>query len=112
MRVKSEILQRLLGTGNEASQRSERFGERSINKRHAVFHSELFRRPAPMLATCQRGMRFINKNARAMRFRNSKQFRQVPKIAVHRIDTLYNHKLAPPFLTAQRGIKRGCVIML
>src|SRR4029450_1893122 len=34
------------------------------------------------------------------------------EIAVHRINAFHNHELAAPFLTAQRGIKRGCVVML
>src|SRR4029453_7095793 len=111
MRVKAEILQRLPGAGNETSQRSEGLGERPINERDALFHSKLLSRPTTVLATCQHGMRFVDEHACAVRLCDGKQFRQVAEIAVHRINALNNHKLAAPFLTTPRRIKRGCAIM-
>src|SRR5215471_8381780 len=67
MRVETQILQRLLRTGYEPSERAESFGEGPINKRDAIFHPEVLRRPAAMLAASQHRVCFINKNARAVR---------------------------------------------
>ncbi len=72
MRVEAEILQRLLGTGNETSQCSEGLGERPINERDALFHPKLLSRSTTVLATCQHGMRFIDERARAVRFCDGK----------------------------------------
>src|SRR5437667_6057637 len=72
MRIETQILQCLLRTRDKASQRSERFGECSINERDAIFDAKLLSRTTAMVAACQHGVRFVNENTCAMRLRDSK----------------------------------------
>src|SRR5215216_2886400 len=112
MRVEAQILQRLSGTGNEASERAERLRERAVNKRDALFHGELLSRSTAMLATCQHRVCLINENAGVMRFCYSQQVSQISEIAVHGVNALNDHKLTSAFLTAQSGVKRRGIIVL
>jgi hypothetical protein len=70
MRIKAQILQRLLRTGNEASQRAESFGKCAINERNPVLHLKFLSRATTMFATSQHRVGLVNKNARAMGFRD------------------------------------------
>src|SRR6266496_1162605 len=74
MRVKTQILQRLPRTGDKASERAESFRERPVDEWDAFFYTKMLGRPTAMLATCQRRVRFINENARAVRLCYAKQF--------------------------------------
>src|SRR5215831_554808 len=112
MRVETQILQCLLRARDKAAQRAERFGERSVDKRDTIFHAEVLGCSSTIFAAAQYGVRFVNENAGVMRLRDSNQFRQISEVAVHGVNTLDNHELAPRFLTAQRGIKRCRIIML
>ena len=48
------------------------FGHTICAERNAIFHTKFLSCPTTMFAACQHGMRFINKNARAMRLCDSK----------------------------------------
>ena len=63
MRVETQILQRLFGTGNKTSERTERLRKRPVNERDALFHAELLSRSTAMLTARQHRVRFINENA-------------------------------------------------
>ena len=71
MRIKAEILQRLLRTGDKPAQRAERLGKCSVDERRAIFDAEFFGRAAPVFATAKNGVRFIDEDARAVRLRES-----------------------------------------
>src|SRR5437870_10547918 len=83
MRIETQVLQRLFRARHKTSQRAERFRERSIKERDAIFYAKPLSRSTAMLAACQHGVRFVNENARTMRLRYSKQFLQIAKIAIH-----------------------------
>ena len=72
MRVETQILQCLLRARDKAAQRAERFGERSIDERNAIFHAEVLGRSSTMFAAAEHGMRFVNENTGTMRFRDGK----------------------------------------
>ena len=66
MRIETQILQRFLRTGDEASERSESFGERAIDEWNAIFHTKLLSRAATMFTTSQHGVGFVNEDTRAV----------------------------------------------
>src|ERR1043166_2009615 len=72
MRVETQILQRLLRARDKATQRPERFGERSIHEWNAIFHATVLSRPSAAFAAAKHGVRFINENTGTVRFRNGK----------------------------------------
>ena len=72
----------------------------------------MFRRAATMFATGQNGMRFVDENARAVRFGDVNQFLKFTKIAVHRIDAFDDNKLTLSLLALQRRIERTGIVML
>jgi hypothetical protein len=56
--------------------------------------AEFFRGPAPVLTTGQNGVRFIDKNARAMRLGYGDELGQVSEIAIHGINTFEHDELS------------------
>src|SRR6266576_4327429 len=73
MRVETQVLQCLLRTSNKASERAESFGERPIDEWDAFFYTKMLSGSTTMFAACQCRVRFINKNARAVRLCYGKQ---------------------------------------
>src|SRR3954452_15685637 len=68
MRVETQILQRLFRTGDESSQSSKCIGECSVKERDTIFHAKLLGGPTPMFAARKHRVRFIDENARTVRF--------------------------------------------
>ena len=58
-----------------------------------------------MLAAAEDRMSFIDKNARAMRVRDIEHLLQISEVAVHRINALHYHELAPAFLPSQCSVQ-------
>src|SRR5437868_1124103 len=112
MRVKAQILQRLSRTGNKTSERAERFRERAVNKRDLLFYPELLSRSTAIVTARKHRVGFVNENARVVRLCHSQQFPQIPEVAIHRVNALDDHELAPPFLTAQRCVQRRGIVVL
>src|SRR6266566_8195707 len=68
MRIKAQILQRLLRTCDKSSQSAKGFRKCAINERNPVLHVKFLSRATTMFATSQHGVGLVNKNARSMGF--------------------------------------------
>src|ERR1700738_4813990 len=112
MRVKSQVLQRLLRTGEKSAQCSERFRKRAIDNRNPVLDLKFLRSATPVLTARQHRVRFVNKCAGTMRLGDVEQLRQISKVAVHRINPLDHNEFSARLLAAKPSIKRGRIIVL
>src|SRR5260370_29375902 len=70
MRVKTQILKRLLRTGDETAQRSERFRKRAVHERKPVFNAEVLSSSPTVRTAREHRMRFVNEDARAVSIRH------------------------------------------
>src|SRR5438552_3641224 len=57
-------------------------------------------------------MRFVDKNARAVRVRDVDQLLQVAEIAVHRINPFHDDEVTPALFPAQCFVERHRIVML
>ena len=57
-------------------------------------------------------MRFVNENARPMRFRDISQLAQFSEVAVHRINSFHDYKLAASTFAGQSGVERRRIVVL
>src|SRR6516162_904473 len=112
MRIKAEILQRLLRTGDKPAQRAERFGKCSVDERRAIFDTKFFGRAATVFATAKNGVRFIDEDACAVRLSHIRQLNQFSKIAVHRINSFDDDELAAAAFATQGGVERSRIVVL
>src|SRR5438270_13609849 len=71
VRVETQILQRLSGTGNKAPERAERLRECAANERYALFYPKLLSRSTAMLTARHHEVRFITEDADAVRLCHS-----------------------------------------
>ena len=83
VRIVAQIIERLLRTGDEPAKRGECFREGPVDERDPMFDTKLFRGAAPILATREHRVRFINENAGGMRFGHVEQGAKLSEIAVH-----------------------------
>src|SRR6266446_2287398 len=67
VRVKPQVLERLLRSGDKSAKRAERLRKGAVDERDAVLHFELFSGAATVFATAENRMRFVNENTCAMR---------------------------------------------
>src|SRR6266576_2997160 len=68
VRVKPQVLERLLRSGDKSAKRAERLRKGAVDERDAVLHFELFSGAATVFATAEDRVRFVNKTACAVRF--------------------------------------------
>src|SRR6266478_8206971 len=67
VRVKPQVLERLLRSGDKSAKRAERLRKGAVDERDAVLHFELFSGAATVFATAENRVRFVNENTCAMR---------------------------------------------
>src|SRR5947209_10279638 len=72
----------------------------------------MFCRSATVWSTGKDGMRLVDEYAGIVRFRDIKQTVESRKISVHRINSLYDNKLATSFPPRQRRVQRSGIVML
>src|SRR3954463_5331735 len=75
-------------------------------------HLEMFRRAASVFAATQYGMRFIDKNARAVFGCDGRKLLECSKITVHRVNSLDDHELSLPGFALERRLERIRIVML
>src|SRR5438445_1733029 len=112
MRIKSQVIDGLNGTGNESTERTKRFRERSVNEANPVLHLKMFGGTASVRATGENGMSFVDEDTGVVRLSNIEQASKRGEVPVHRINSLHNHKLATTLVAAERGIERSGVVVL
>src|SRR5256885_15260395 len=88
MRVKSQVVDCLDWAGNESTERTKRFRERSVNETNSILHLKMFGRAASVRAAGENGMSFVDEDTGAVRLSNIEQASKRGEIAVHRVNSL------------------------
>ena len=83
MRVKSQVIDCFDRAGNESTQRTKRFGERSVNEANPILHLKMLGRTASVRAAGENGMSFVDEDTGVVRLRNIQQASERGEVAVH-----------------------------